>query len=94
MKLWRNINFRSVSNWTGVENFCIHGLFQEHGWDLSRALNTFFAAKCEEDEAETVYTNVDLPKKTVAEGFSIIYTNACPLALPLFYSSARGSLVH
>ena len=70
MKLWRNINFRSVSNWTGVENFCIHGLFQEHGWDLSRALNTFFAAKCEEAEEETVSKNVDLPKKTVAEGFS------------------------
>ena len=66
MKLWRNINFRSVSNWTGV---CIHGLFQEHGWDLSRALNTFFAAKCEEAEAKTVSKNVDLPKKTVAEGF-------------------------
>ena len=91
MKLWRNINFRSVSNWTGV---CIHGLFQEHGWDLSLALNTFFAAKCEEAEEETVSKNVDLPKKTVAEGFSIIYTNACPLALPLFHSFARGSLVH
>ena len=66
MKLWRSINFRSVSNYTGV---CIHGRFQEHGWDLSRALNTFFAAKCEEAEEETAPKNVDLPKKTVAEGF-------------------------
>jgi len=40
---------------------------QEHGWDLSRALNTFFAAKCEEAEAETAPQTVDLPKKTVTE---------------------------
>ena len=27
-------------------------LFQEHGWDLSKALNSFFAKKCEKIEAD------------------------------------------
>jgi len=56
--------FETVTN---TDEIMAQYQLQEHGWDLSRALNTFFAVKCEEAEAETVSKNVDLPKKTVAE---------------------------
>jgi len=56
--------FETVTN---TDEIMAQYQLQEHGWDLSRALNTFFAAKCEEAEAETAPKNVDLPKKTVAE---------------------------
>lgn len=56
--------FETVTN---TDEIMAQYQLQEHGWDLSRALNTFFAAKCEEAEEETAPKNVDLPKKTVAE---------------------------
>lgn len=56
--------FETVTN---TDEIMAQYQLQEHGWDLSRALNTFFAAKCEEAEAVTVSKKVDLPKKTVAE---------------------------
>ena len=46
-------------------------MIQEHGWDLSRALNSFFTAKCEQagaDMAAKAEAKQDLPKKSVAEG--------------------------
>jgi len=56
--------FETVTN---TDEIMAQYQLQEHGWDLSLALNTFFAAKCEEAEAVTVSKKVDLPKKTVAE---------------------------
>ena len=67
-------------------------MIQEHGWDLSRALNSFFTAKCEQagaDMAAKAEAKPDLPKKSVAEGARLEVDS-----VQLFFSSSGGTLVH
>lgn len=59
--------FESVTN---TDEIMAQYQLQEHGWDLSRALNSFFTDKIDQAEADmTARTNEkpDLPRKTVAE---------------------------
>jgi len=59
--------FETVTN---TDEIMAQYQLQEHGWDLSRALNSFFTAKIDQTEANlAARTNVkpELPKKTVAE---------------------------
>jgi len=59
--------FETVTN---TDEIMAQYQLQEHGWDLSRALNSFFTAKIDQAEADmAARTNekLDMPKKTVAE---------------------------
>ena len=46
-------------------------LFQDNKWDLSRALNSFFAAKCEQMEAAKVEENDVIEIKDEDDGVSV-----------------------
>merc|ERR1719376_2018952 len=59
--------FETVTN---TDEIMAQYQLQEHGWDLSQALNSFFTAKIDQAEADmAARTNEqpDMPKKTVAE---------------------------
>merc|ERR1719222_1523384 len=59
--------FESVTN---TDEIMAQYQLQEHGWDLSRALNSFFTDKITQSEADMAARSrekPDLPKKTVAE---------------------------
>ena len=70
---------------------------KEHGWDLSRALNSFFTAKIDQAEADmSAKTNAkaDLPKKTVAEGTRLNMVSETSINYCNCFSSPRGLAVH
>merc|ERR1719376_307329 len=59
--------FETVTN---TDEIMAQYQLQEHGWDLSRALNSFFTAKIDQAETDMAARNnekPDLSKKTVAE---------------------------
>ena len=82
-------------------------MIQEHGWDLSRALNSFFTAKCEQagaDMAAKAEAKPDLPKKSVAEGarlyvdsvqlfFQLFRRDSCPPKPPRAWCLSPGTLM-